>query len=121
MLTTELMLMTLPPASSNNFAAACVATLMISAIFFSALLYLPQFMAKQLGFSAVGAGAGGAAIFTTGGYEDNIQIKPHSREITEQACRNCHEEIVGAIEPAHPTPGGQLTCLRCHESVGHLH
>ena len=25
--------------------------------------------------------------FTTGGYEDNIQIKPHSREITEQACR----------------------------------
>ena len=28
--------------------------------------------------------------FTTGGYEDNIQIKPHSREITEQACRNCH-------------------------------
>ena len=28
--------------------------------------------------------------FTIGGYEDNIQIKPHSREITEQACRNCH-------------------------------
>ena len=27
--------------------------------------------------------------FTTGGYQDNIQIKPHSREITEQACRNC--------------------------------
>ena len=35
--------------------------------------------------------------FTTGGYEDNIQIKPHSREITEQACRNCHGEIVDAI------------------------
>ena len=44
-----------------------------------------------------------------------------SREITEQACRNCHGEIVGAIEPAHPAPaGGQLACLRCHDSVGHL-
>ena len=43
---------------NRQFAAACLATLMISAIFFSALLYLPQFMAKQLGFSAVGAGAG---------------------------------------------------------------
>ena len=31
--------------------------------------------------------------FTTGGYEDNIQIKPHSREITEQACRNCHGRL----------------------------
>lgn len=59
--------------------------------------------------------------FTTGGYEDNIQIKPHSRAITEQACRACHEEIVGAIEPAHPaSTGGQLACLRCHNSVGHL-
>ena len=26
--------------------------------------------------------------FTTGGYEDHIQIKPHNREITEQACRS---------------------------------
>jgi EmrB/QacA subfamily drug resistance transporter len=43
---------------NRQFAAACLSTLTISAIFFSALLYLPQFMAKQLGFSAVGAGAG---------------------------------------------------------------
>jgi cytochrome c nitrite reductase small subunit len=57
----------------------------------------------------------------TGGYEDNIQIKPHSREITEQACRNCHGEIVDAIEAPHPAASsGQLACLRCHNSVGHL-
>jgi EmrB/QacA subfamily drug resistance transporter len=43
---------------NRQFAAACLATLTISAIFFSALLYLPQFMAKELGYSAVGAGAG---------------------------------------------------------------
>lgn len=53
--------MALVPASvigNRQFAAACVATLMMSAIFFAALIFLPQFMTKQLGFSAVGAGAG---------------------------------------------------------------
>jgi cytochrome c nitrite reductase small subunit len=60
--------------------------------------------------------------FTTGGYEDNIQIKPHSRLIAEQACRTCHGGVVDAIEPSHATAAaGQLTCLRCHDSVGHLH
>ena len=59
--------------------------------------------------------------FTTGLYEDNIQIRPHSKEITEQACRHCHEEIVGAIEATHPpTTDAQLECLRCHRTVGHL-
>ncbi|MBN9023348.1 MAG: DHA2 family efflux MFS transporter permease subunit [Rhizobiales bacterium] len=43
---------------NRQFAAASVATLMMSAIFFSALVFLPQFMAKQLGFSAIGSGAG---------------------------------------------------------------
>jgi EmrB/QacA subfamily drug resistance transporter len=43
---------------NRNFAAAGVATLLMSAIFFAALLYLPQFMSKELGFSAIGSGAG---------------------------------------------------------------
>jgi len=43
---------------NRAFVAACLATLLMSAIFFAALLYLPQFMTKQLGYSAVGAGAG---------------------------------------------------------------
>ena len=49
-----------PPDVLHNktFAMASLAVLMMSAIFFSALLYLPQFMAKELGFSAVRAGAG---------------------------------------------------------------
>ena len=59
--------------------------------------------------------------FTTGGYEDNIQIKPHSREIAEQSCRKCHQEITGAIEGSHASsPGKELSCVRCHQSVGHL-
>lgn len=43
---------------NRAFAAASLATLMMSAIFFAALLYLPQFMSKVLGFSAIEAGAG---------------------------------------------------------------
>jgi MFS family permease len=43
---------------NRQFAAACAATLMMSAIFFSALVFLPQFMAKELRFSAIGSGAG---------------------------------------------------------------
>jgi EmrB/QacA subfamily drug resistance transporter len=44
--------------ANRQFAAACAATLMMSAIFFSALVFLPQLMAKQLGYDAMGAGAG---------------------------------------------------------------
>ena len=43
---------------NRQFAAACLATLMMSAIFFSALVFLPQFFTKVLGYSAIGAGAG---------------------------------------------------------------
>jgi EmrB/QacA subfamily drug resistance transporter len=42
----------------RDFLAASLTVLMMSAIFFAALVYLPQFMAKQLRFSAVEAGAG---------------------------------------------------------------
>lgn len=43
---------------NRAFVAACLATLLMSAIFFAALLYLPQFMTKALGYSAIGSGAG---------------------------------------------------------------
>jgi MFS family permease len=43
---------------NREFFAACMATLLMSALFFSALLYLPQFMMKRLDYTAVGAGAG---------------------------------------------------------------
>jgi len=43
---------------NRAFLAAGIATLLASAIFFAALLYLPQFMSKALGFTAIGSGAG---------------------------------------------------------------
>lgn len=58
--------------------------------------------------------------FTTGNYHQPIQITPRNRAITEQACRHCHAEVVQAIDASHR--GEQtLDCIRCHESVGHLH
>ena len=44
--------------ANRSFFAACITVLMMSAIFFAALLYVPQFMMKSLGYSAIRAGAG---------------------------------------------------------------
>jgi len=43
---------------NESFTASCLAILFMSATFFAALLYLPQFMQKQLGYSALEAGVG---------------------------------------------------------------
>ena len=56
--------------------------------------------------------------FTTGRYPDEIFITARNRDITERACRKCHEAIVEAIED--PQHGRETSCLRCHPSVGHL-
>jgi EmrB/QacA subfamily drug resistance transporter len=44
--------------ANRSFFAACMTVLMMSAIFFAALLYVPQFMMKSLHYSAMRAGAG---------------------------------------------------------------
>ena len=44
--------------ANRAFFSAFLATLMNSAIFFAALIYLPQFMFKVLGFKAIESGAG---------------------------------------------------------------
>ena len=58
--------------------------------------------------------------FTVGGFPEPIQILPRDKEITEAACRHCHEDIVQAIDTRRDesTP---LSCIRCHRDVGHLH
>jgi EmrB/QacA subfamily drug resistance transporter len=50
----------IPPAiiANRDFAASCVAILCMSATFFASLLYLPQFMERQLGFSPLESGLG---------------------------------------------------------------
>lgn len=56
--------------------------------------------------------------FTTGNFHEPIQITLKNREITEEACRYCHHDIVHAID-AFPRAGEKLECIRCHDDVGH--
>jgi MFS family permease len=44
--------------ANRNFSTACLAVLLMSAVFFSSLLYLPQFMQKILGYSPLKSGVG---------------------------------------------------------------
>ncbi len=53
--------------------------------------------------------------FTTGEFPDVIRARPESREVLEGQCRHCHADLVLSM-----TGGGELSCLRCHDSVGHL-
>ena len=75
--------------------------------------FIPKYMTKaENGFRHSFA-------FTTGRYPDQIRIVPRDLEVTERACRKCHEDIVTAIEG----PQGEqerVSCVRCHRSVGHL-
>jgi len=43
---------------NESFTASCLAILFMSATFFASLLYLPQFMEKQLGYSPLESGLG---------------------------------------------------------------
>jgi len=43
---------------NESFRASCIAIVLMSATFFAALLYLPQFMQKHLGYSPLEAGVG---------------------------------------------------------------
>jgi cytochrome c nitrite reductase small subunit len=67
--------------------------------------------------------------FTTGRYPDPLRITPPNHEVTEGACRYCHEQLTAAIDhgalPAadeatsNAQPEDRLTCTRCHRYVGH--
>jgi EmrB/QacA subfamily drug resistance transporter len=44
--------------ANRDFAYTCAAILLMSAVFFASMLYLPQLMINVLGYSPIGAGAG---------------------------------------------------------------
>ena len=58
--------------------------------------------------------------FTTGNFPDTIRITPRNQAITEQACRNCHQPVVDAIDTHRASEADTLSCVRCHVDVGHL-
>jgi cytochrome c nitrite reductase small subunit len=57
--------------------------------------------------------------FTSGKFPDPLRIKPHNREVTERACRKCHQAAVEAMDGAASTQEA-LSCVRCHSEVGHF-
>jgi cytochrome c nitrite reductase small subunit len=60
--------------------------------------------------------------FTTNTFHEPIQITEHNRQVTEASCRHCHTTMTESIEFAsRPEHNDQISCLRCHRSVGHLH
>ena len=56
--------------------------------------------------------------FTTGNFPDPIHIKPRNREIVEHNCRTCHADLVATMSAGHPE-AHDLSCVRCHGTVGH--
>ncbi len=56
--------------------------------------------------------------FTTGNFQEPIQIKSHNYKIVERACLNCHKELT---ESSHfeSVNFAEKSCLHCHRSVGH--
>ncbi len=58
--------------------------------------------------------------FTTDQFHEPIQMKERSRQVTENACRKCHQDIVHEIDiNSSTTPEKKMSCIRCHSSVGH--
>jgi EmrB/QacA subfamily drug resistance transporter len=76
----------IPPdvIENRDFAYTCAAIVLMSAVFFASMLYLPQLMIKVFGYSAVGAGAGmlpmmatfAAVSFSAGKLADRFGGKP---------------------------------------------
>jgi len=56
--------------------------------------------------------------FTSGNFPDVIQATPRNKGIAEAACRNCHSDMVDAVEMLSDE-SDPLECNRCHDTVGH--
>lgn len=60
--------------------------------------------------------------FTAGGFHEPIQITERNRQIAEESCRYCHQQMVESIDVSlRPSHLEQASCIRCHRNVGHLH
>jgi cytochrome c nitrite reductase small subunit len=56
--------------------------------------------------------------FTFGGFHEPIRIGARNREVTESACRKCHDDMVAALDATH-VAAEKVACLHCHAAVGH--
>lgn len=75
---------------------------------------IPKYVTKALN------GYRHSRAFTLGGFREPIQITARNRAIVEDACRRCHADIVQAVDRTG-VHASEVSCTRCHASVGHLH
>ena len=52
--------------------------------------------------------------FTTDTVDEPLRITARNREVTEAQCRRCHADMVAAMGGT-----GDVSCIRCHNAVGH--
>ena len=58
--------------------------------------------------------------FTLQNYPENIQIRDHNRRVTEAACLYCHGHFVEQITSISNHNSETVSCIRCHDGVGHM-
>ncbi len=56
-----------------------------------------------------------SSTFTVGRAPDVLVARPATRAVVERQCRRCHAEVADAMGA-----GDDVSCVRCHASVGHL-
>lgn len=60
--------------------------------------------------------------FTTGWFSEPIQIQDRNKEITNEACEKCHQDMIAFIESNEEEEENEeeFRCIKCHKTVGHL-
>lgn len=74
--------------------------------------FVPKYFTKALN------GWNHSVAFTSGMFKDPIQITSRNKRIADQSCRKCHQQVVHQIDTRFH--GEELSCIRCHDTVGHM-
>lgn len=59
--------------------------------------------------------------FTFNNFHEPIQISGRNLRITEESCRKCHADLTSSISAHTEKATDEISCIRCHRSVGHMH
>lgn len=57
--------------------------------------------------------------FTFQDFHEPIMIKPRNAALLNANCLHCHGDYVREITAHRTNQAGDLTCVRCHDNVGH--
>lgn len=73
--------------------------------------FLGKYMVKAIN------GWNHSVAFTTGDFPEPLKIKGFNRDIVQNACLNCHQDVTGLMGAG--LNGENADCLHCHSHVGH--